>query len=44
MDDADQFSFHKEGIDLLNASIREGKGKGASGNGDPDSYQWLPVP
>jgi hypothetical protein len=43
MDDADQFSFHGDGVDLLNALITEGKGKGANGNGDPDYYQWMPV-
>lgn len=44
MDDADQFSFHADGVNLLNALMTQGKGKGASGNGDPDYYQWLPVP
>lgn len=44
MDDADQFSFHEGGVDILNALLAQGKGKGAGGNGDPDFYQWLPVP
>jgi hypothetical protein len=44
MDDADQFSFHDDGAAILNAIVDEGKGKGVSGNGDQDYYQWLPVP
>jgi hypothetical protein len=44
MDGADQFSFHQTGVDLLNALITQGKGKGANRNGDPNYYQWRPVP
>ncbi|MGA2064170.1 MAG: hypothetical protein ABSG86_04345 [Thermoguttaceae bacterium] len=44
MDDADQFSFHeKRGIDILNALINQGKGKGTNGAGDPDYYEWRRV-
>jgi len=43
MDDADQFSFHADGIDLLNARLAAGKGKGAMGTGDSDYYKWEPV-
>jgi hypothetical protein len=44
MNDADQVSFHETGVNVLNALIEQGKGKGPIGNGDPDYYQWLPVP
>jgi hypothetical protein len=44
MDDADQFSFHaKRGIEILNALINQGKGKGTDGTGDPDYYEWRRV-
>jgi Protein of unknown function (DUF3990) len=43
MDDADQVSFHKGGIYLLQALLDEGKGKGPAGRGDPDYYQWSVV-
>lgn len=44
MDDSDQFSFHADGIDVLNELIKRGRGKGVDGAGDPDTYRWLPVP
>lgn len=44
MEDSDQFSFHGEGIRVLNALISHAKGKGLMGTGDPDLYQWVPVP
>lgn len=40
MVDADQYSFHASGIDLLNALIGKGKGRGSGGQGDPDYYRW----
>jgi hypothetical protein len=43
MTDADQISFHKGGVDLLNALIDKGKGKGRGRSGDPDYYRWSPV-
>ncbi len=44
MDGADQFSFHmKRSIDILNALINQGKGKGTKGAGDPDYYEWRRV-
>lgn len=43
MDDADELSFHQVGVDLLNALIDQGKGKGPQGMGDPDYYQWMVV-
>ena len=43
MDSADQFSFHEGGINLLNALIARGKGRGDEGTGDPDYYQWSVV-
>ena len=44
MVDCDQFSFHADGVRLLNALIMRFKGMGPLGNGDPDYYQWSPVP
>jgi len=44
MNGADQFSFHENGAIVLNDLINKGKGKGPNGNGDPDYYQWAPIP
>jgi hypothetical protein len=43
MSDADQFSFHEGGVDVLQALIDAGKGQGSEGRGDPDYYQWAVV-
>jgi hypothetical protein len=44
MDDADQLSLHmKRSIDILNALINQGKGKGTYGTGDADYYEWRRV-
>ncbi|SRR5712692_3983659 len=44
MNGADQISFHENGIKVLNDLIDEGKSKGPNGRGDPDYYQWSPLP
>jgi hypothetical protein len=44
MTDSDQFSFHADGVRLLTALMTKGKGKGPLGTGDPDYYEWFPVP
>jgi hypothetical protein len=43
MNDTDQFSFHDSATYLLDALIKQGKGKGPGGIGDPDYYQWSVV-
>lgn len=40
--DADQFSFHPGGIDLLNARIKHGMGAGKT-RGNQASYSWEPL-
>lgn len=40
---SDQFSFHAGGTYILDALLAAGRGKGADGSGDPDTYQWFEV-
>ncbi|SRR6266851_1174673 len=44
MNGSDQISFHEKGIKVLNDLIDQGKGKGPDGRGDPDYFQWSPMP